>query len=195
MDPNSSGDTAEFYIHTPSKKTVRTVEQPLKSLKKSPHFTTWRRAKWATFIFKVLTLLKMHKERKEQLLLMGKFQWDIFDDFAILWWYTTTSTTAHINSDPQLLQNITPQYSSSVFYRWTWPPPNEDLKRWKLKFESHETWKKLYSRQVHQAQMNIDWKTVTSLTVNCVLTVQNVKSKHSYVSNFSPEGSQCDTKL
>lgn len=66
MDPNSSGDTAEFYIHTPSKKTVRTVEQPLKSLKKSPHFTT--------FIFKVLTLLKMHKERKEQLLLMGKFQ-------------------------------------------------------------------------------------------------------------------------
>ena len=119
--------TLRNFTFIPYKKTVRTVEQPLKSLKK-----------WATFIFKVLTLLKMPKERKEQkqLLLMGKFQWDIFDDFAILWWYTTTSTTAHINSDPQLLQNITPQYSSSVFYRWTWPPPNEDLKKggnWNLK--------------------------------------------------------------
>lgn len=55
--------TLRNFTFIPYKKTVRTVEQPLKSLKKSPHFTTWRRA---TFIFKVLTLLKMHKERKEQ---------------------------------------------------------------------------------------------------------------------------------
>ena len=88
--------------------------------------------------------------------------------------------TAHINSDHQLLQNITPQYSSSVFYRWTWPPPNEDLK--KVEIEIHETWKKLWTGTTPSS--NEYW------LGNChaLTLLENVKYiLHFYVSNFRSE--------